>query len=253
MIFRTALENIAAGCCDGSLFEYLNHRVNTSNDFQTLKIPVVTPYKDAVNFFNNKCLSQTTQNPLIHKPHIDQCSISYNELIEEYSDIIEPVYYAIETPIVFIQNDRTGQWKNGTRGRIKQCAVGSDGYEYIHILSNDNEILCVRPVWFNISRLCYNPNSKQVNSEIVARILRLPFVPAYALTVHKVQGMTLDQLTFNIWGGSFVPGQLYVALSRVKTLEGLYLETPLRKEHVIISLEVKKYFGDFKCKCLEVV
>jgi ATP-dependent exoDNAse (exonuclease V) alpha subunit len=81
----------------------------------------------------------------------------------------------------------------------------------------------------------------------------LPFVLAYALTVHKVQGMTLDQLTFNRWSGTFAPGQLYVALSRVKTFEGLYLDTPLRKEHVIVSPEVTKYFDAFKRKCLEAV
>jgi ATP-dependent exoDNAse (exonuclease V) alpha subunit len=111
----------------------------------------------------------------------------------------------------------------------------------------------VRPVLFNILKLDYNPNTKQVDSKIVARIIRLPFVFAYALTVHKIQGMTLDQLTFNIWGGTFAPGQLYVALSRVKNLEGLCLETPLRKEHVIVSPEVKEYFDTFRCKCLEVV
>jgi hypothetical protein len=253
LIFRTALENIATGCCDDNLFEYLNQRVNICNDFQELRIPVVTPYKEAVNFFNRNCLFQTTPNPLIYNPYIDQGSILYDELIEEYSDIIEPINYGIETPVVFIQNDRINQWKNGTRGQIKHCTMGYDGHEYIHVSSNDNKMFCVRPVWFNISKLCYNPNSKQVNSEIVARIFRLPFIPAYALTVYKVQGMTLDQLTFNIWSGSFAPGQLYVALSRVKTLEGLYLETPLKKEHIIVSPEIKEYFAAFRCECLEVI
>jgi hypothetical protein len=252
-IFRTALENIATGLCDDRLFEYLNQRVNTNNDLSMLKTPFVTPSKDGVNFFNHTCLMQTNQIPLTNNPVIETLDILHGELASEYSDIIEPVHYGIETPVVFIQNDKINHWKNGTRGQIKYLPMGYGGSEYIQVLSNDNELLYVRPVLFNILKLDYNPNTKQVDSKIVARIIRLPFVLAYALTVHKIQGMTLDQLTFNIWGGTFASGQLYVALSRVKTLEGLCLETPLRKEHVIVSPEVKEYFDTFRCKCLEVV
>jgi hypothetical protein len=251
-IFRTALENIATGSCDDSLFEYLNQRVNTNKDLSMPMPPVVTPCKDAVNFFNHSCLAQTNQNLLINNPIFEIWDISYEELISEYSDICEPLYYRVKTPVVFIQNDKINHWKNGTRGEIKYCAVGYNGHEYIHVLSNDNEMLYVQPTCFNISKLCYNPQSKQVNSKIIAKIFRLPFILAYALTVHKVQGMTFDQLTFNIWSGTFAPGQLYVALSRVKTLEGLCLDTPLRKEHVIVSPEVKEYFNAFKDKCLNV-
>jgi ATP-dependent exoDNAse (exonuclease V) alpha subunit len=252
-IFGKALENIATGLCDDSLFEYLNQRVNVNNDLSTLRTPVVTPCKNAVSFFNRNCFEQTNQNPLVNSPFVETAGISYEELIKEYSDILEPVYYGIETPVVFIQNDKINRWKNGTRGQIKYIQAGCGGYEYIHVLSNDNTVIYVEPVWFNITELRYNPRSKQVNPEIIARIFRLPFILSYALTVHKVQGMTLDQLTFNIWSGTFASGQLYVALSRVKTLEGLCLETPLRKEHVIVSPEVKEYFDTFKCKCLDVV
>jgi hypothetical protein len=253
-IFGTALRNIATGCCDDILFDYLNQRVNASHDPSISIFPVVAPTRKAVNFLNQEYLYQTTLAPFVNNPYIGESQgISINDLISEYLDLVEPVYYGIETPVVFIQNDRIQHWRNGTRGQIKCCTMGYDGHECIHILSNDNEMFHVSPVWFNITRLCYDPNSKRVNSEIAASILRLPFDLAYALTVHKVQGMTLDQLTFNVWGGTFAPGQLYVALSRVKTLEGLYLDTPLRKKHVIVSPEIKGYFDLFKEKCLNVI
>jgi ATP-dependent exoDNAse (exonuclease V) alpha subunit len=251
-VFRSALEAIATGNCNNSLFEYLNQRVNANTDSSSLITPMITPTKKSVDYFNSKCLYQITSSPLRYCPRIDDLqNISYNELNEEYDDILEPVDFLIEAPVVFIQNDKTNQWKNGTRGQIKYCEMGYDGYKNIHVVSSDGEILYVNPVLFNISKLCYNHRSKQVTSETVARILRLPFNLAYALTVHKVQGMTLDQLTFNIWGGTFAPGQLYVALSRVKTLEGLYLDSPLRKEHVIVSHEVTEYFDAFKHKCFK--
>jgi hypothetical protein len=255
-LFRSALEDIATGCCDNSLFEYLNQRVNVNIDFSSLVSPIVTPTRKSVNYFNTKCFYGTSTKHLKHYPSIDKTdprNISDAELKEDYNDVLQPVDYGIGAPVVFIQNDKINRWKNGTRGQIKDCDKGYDGCENIHVLSNDGEILHVKPACFNISKLCYDPCSKQVNSEIVARIHRLPFVLAYALTVHKVQGMTLDQLTFNIWSGTFAPGQLYVALSRVKTFEGLYLDTPLRKEHVIVSPEVTEYFDAFKRKCLEAV
>jgi hypothetical protein len=62
--------------------------------------------------------------------------------------------------------------------------------------------------------------------------------------------MTLSKMIFNPGEGCFAPGQLYVALSRVKNIDDLQLHVPIRQEDIIVSPEVKNYFDDFKQRCV---
>jgi ATP-dependent exoDNAse (exonuclease V) alpha subunit len=81
---------------------------------------------------------------------------------------------------------------------------------------------------------------------------KLPFVLEFVITVHRCQGMTLDAMTFNLGPGCFAPGQLYVALSRVKRIQYLVLHVPICKSDVITSNAVLNYYTFFSGKCSKV-
>ena len=70
--------------------------------------------------------------------------------------------------------------------------------------------------------------SQKIENEVVGAFQQVPLIPAWAITIHKAQGLTLDDVRVDFGAGAFAPGQVYVALSRVRTLAGLSLARPLR-------------------------
>ena len=98
-------------------------------------------------------------------------------------------------------------------------------------------------------RFVYNRITRLVENECVAIVRQFPFVLGFALTIHKCQGMTLDKMTFNPAEGCFAPGQLYVALSRVRNISDLTLHVPISPQNIIVSRDVLNYFDLFKQKC----
>ncbi|MBR3101810.1 MAG: AAA family ATPase [Muribaculaceae bacterium] len=142
--------------------------------------------------------------------------------------------------VIFIRNDRENRWVNGTIGKIslldddKVCVALEDGVEYE--LEPD--------VWENI-QYTFNEEKNVVEENILGTFVQYPIKPAWALTVHKSQGLTFNKVVIDFAGGAFTSGQTYVALSRCTSLEGITLLKPLSERDIIVSTAVVDFSRQF--------
>ncbi|GHV89060.1 hypothetical protein AGMMS50267_14200 [Spirochaetia bacterium] len=247
----TSLYNIATGCPEEKNLKYFNQKLLDSDDDSPVQIgTVITPTLDIVHFYNELGLMHYHCR-FQHIPIFEEKLSEYDEIENSYKGIDDPVNFANEAPIIFTQNDDQKRWANGTSGVIKDCLMSnsSDIMVIVDVSGKEQKII---PTRHYLHRLVYNDKTNTINNECVAIIKKLPFVLGFALTVHRCQGMNLEKMTFNPGKGCFVPGQLYVALSRVRKIDDLYLNNPISEKDIIVSSRTKSYFDDYLSKCEDV-
>ncbi len=144
--------------------------------------------------------------------------------------------------VMFLRNDVGAQgdpprWVNGTIGTVTRILGGSVRVEI------DGDEVEVEPAVWERFRYAYNPGSKTLSREVVAEFTQFPLRLAWAVTIHKSQGKTYEQAIIDLGSGAFAPGQTYVALSRLTSIEGLYLSRPLRPSDIRVDPDVARFMA----------
>ena len=141
----------------------------------------------------------------------------------------------------FTANDPEGWYANGDVGEVLACW---DNSIWIRLLRGPG-IEVYRHTWFNYDyRIVIQPDgSLKLDSHIIGCFTQFPVLPAYAMTIHKAQGQTLNQVHLELGGRPcFASGQLYTALSRVRNLEDLTLNRPLQVTDVVVDEQVQRFY-----------
>ena len=144
--------------------------------------------------------------------------------------------------VMFLRND-TGaypdppRWVNGTIGTVVRIAGGTVRVEV------DGEQHDVEPAVWERFRYSYDAGSKSLSRDIVAEFTQFPLRLAWAVTIHKSQGKTYERAVVDLGSGAFAPGQTYVALSRLTSLDGLYLSRPLRPSDIKVDPDVQRFMA----------
>lgn len=147
--------------------------------------------------------------------------------------------------VMFLRNDSPAdgsRWVNGTLGTV----VKVDGKVHVAIDGDVDNIVEVMPVLWEKIGYHYDPVDNTVESEVLATFEQFPLRLAWAVTIHKSQGQTLDAAVIDLGGGAFANGQTYVAFSRIRSLEGVYLSRELRAGDVQVDARVSDFMKTAK-------
>jgi hypothetical protein len=137
---------------------------------------------------------------------------------------------------MLLNNDSAGRWINGTLGTVSEIGKSS-----LTVKLHGAEMETVKPFKWHINRYLWDGEKKTVASEAIGTFKQYPLKLAWAITIHKSQGKTFDRVAVDLGKGTFAPGQLYVALSRCRTLEGIYLEKEIREKDVRVDWRVLRF------------
>jgi tetratricopeptide (TPR) repeat protein len=142
--------------------------------------------------------------------------------------------------VIFIKNDTDKRWVNGTIGQISEL-TDSD----IKVELKDGSIHSVeKRVWENI-KYQYNKEKNKIEQEIVGTFKQYPLKLAWAITIHKSQGLTFERIVVDFGTGTFASGQAYVALSRATTFDGLFLKQKMHSTDILIDSEIIDFSKSF--------
>ncbi len=142
--------------------------------------------------------------------------------------------------VIFIKNDTDKRWVNGTIGQVSELTDTG-----IKIILKDGSIHSVEErVWENV-KYQYNKEKKKIEQEIVGTFKQYPLKLAWAITIHKSQGLTFDRVVIDFGNGTFASGQAYVALSRATSFEGLFLKKKMNTTDIYIDDEIKDFAKTF--------
>jgi hypothetical protein len=132
--------------------------------------------------------------------------------------------------VIFTQNDPEGRWVNGSLGSVREL----DDNVIIVALDSGDDVDVERATWPQ-ARWIWNAKENKMEVKEEFKYVQFPLAPAWALTIHKAQGMTLDSVEIDLGRGAFAPGQTYVALSRARSMETLRLTRPISARDVQVD------------------
>ena len=152
---------------------------------------------------------------------------------------------------MLLTNDRKGRFVNGTIGRVAKIRKVPGADDIVTVELPDGDEVDVSPNTWELFRFQYDAEADRIESESVGAFTQYPLRLAWAVTIHKSQGKTFDRVVVDIGRGAFAHGQVYVALSRCTTFEGLVLRTPIRKGHIRMDWRIVRFLTRFQYKKAE--
>ena len=192
----------------------------------------LTTHNQMANNYNESELQKLPGQAYTYKAKIDGTFPDYSY------PTAETLTLKVGAQVMFVKNDPSGEHRyfNGRIGHVTYA----DSSRLQVFCPDDAEAIEVEPLEWENSRYTLNDETREIETEVLGKFTQLPLRLAWAITIHKSQGLTFDRAIIDA-SLSFAPGQVYVALSRCKTLNGMVLASQIPPHAIINDERVDSY------------
>lgn len=232
--FINILDSIRTTSVSIDQLSTLNQQVGKviANDKNKLAI-TLSGKRDTVDHINEQELSRLPGKPITLYGHIE------GDFPESNLPTPIELYLKVGAQVLFIKNDKEKRWVNGTLGTIVSFSKEEPTIIVVRTEKGE-EVNVEQEIWSNVI-YSYNEKEQKIEEQEIGVYQQYPLKLAWAITIHKSQGLTFNNVNIDLTGGVFAGGQTYVALSRCTSLEGISLKYPIRKEDVFIRSEIVQF------------
>lgn len=234
--FISILDHLRTGCATDTDLNTLNTRVTMPEESEKSMAITLSTRRDTVDYINERKLKSLP----------GEATNFTGKITGDFPASSLPTPEQLElkpgAQVMFIKNDMDHRWVNGTIGVVEGIDE-EDNTVYV-VTEDGNEYDVRRERWSNMSYK-FNENEKKIEEEEIGSYIQFPLRLAWAITVHKSQGLTFKHVNIDFTGGVFAGGQAYVALSRCSSLGGITLARPLRREDIFVRQDVVRFSTGF--------
>ena len=231
--FLNILENVRMNRATPKNLMHLNERVCQPTKEDGMVITLASINRTADNI-NQQCLSEIDAEEYIYEGTVQ------GKFDEKRFPVDMNLKLKVGAQVMFTRNDQQKRWANGTIGTVVKLTK-----DEIHVTIEDGNTYVVPNCTWESYSYEYDKDERKMKKELMGTFTQYPLRLAWAITVHKSQGMTFEKMYLDLSRGMFAAGQLYVALSRVRSLGGLFLSRPIIPQYAHTSREVLQYANDY--------
>lgn len=240
--FIQLLNGIRNGHVSEDQLQTLNQQVSSEQEPQPDEFSITLTTTHAIaDRINSENLNQLEGRPVTIEGEIEG-DFPFKSLPTAYELALKP-----GAQVIFIRNDYDGdldaengmvrRWVNGTIGKVDD--MDENG---IWVRLADDQVHQVQKETWERIQYDYDEKKKEVVEQVMGSFRQFPLKLAWAVTIHKSQGLTFERCRIDLGRGAFAGGQLYVALSRCRSLQGLTLKNPVRPRDIIVREEVRDFY-----------
>ncbi len=231
--FLRILENVRLNKTTPENLMHLNERVcmPTKDDGAVITLASLNKTADAIN---QKRLAEIDSEEYTYEGTVT------GRFEEKRFPVDLTLKLKVGAQVMFTRNDQQRRWANGTIGTVTKLKK-----DEIQVTTEAGNTYVVPNCSWESFSYEYDKDTRKMKKELMGTFTQYPLRLAWAITVHKSQGMTFDKLYLDLSRGMFAAGQLYVALSRVRSLGGLFLSRPIIPQYAHTSREVLAYASGY--------